>query len=58
MQHTSIITELTSAEALEIQGGDGCAEFAKDVGHVIGVALQLFKAFGDGASGFDWATMK
>jgi hypothetical protein len=53
MQDTITTTELTSAEALEIQGGD-CAEFARDVGYVLGVTFQLIKAFGDGASGFDW----
>jgi hypothetical protein len=55
MQDTIITTDLTPSEVLEIQGGtDSCADFARDVGTFIGHALQLFKAFGDGASGFDW----
>ena len=59
MQHTMLTTELTTTEALETQGGtDACAAFAHDVGVVIGTAFQLLKAFGDGASEFDWATMK
>ena len=55
MQDTIITTDLTPSEVLEIQGGtDSCADFARDVGRVIGVAFQLIKCFGDGASGFDW----